>query len=233
MSGFNKVIDCYEEALSGLGDGMTIIAGGFGACGVPENLITEVKNLGVRDLTVVSNNCGSDDLGLAVLLEEKQIKKMVASYVGENRLFEQQMMEGEIEVELTPQGTLAEKLRAGGAGIPAFYTATGYNTLVGNGKDVREFNDRKYILEESIIGDFAIVKAWKADTYGNLVYRHTARNFNPMAATAGIVTVVEVEEIVEPGDLNPNEIHTPGIYVDRLIKGTFKKHIEQRTVREG
>jgi len=233
MFGFNKVIDCYEEALSGLEDGMTIIAGGFGACGVPENLITEVKNLGVRDLTVVSNNCGSDDLGLAVLLEEKQIKKMVASYVGENRLFEQQMMEGEIEVELTPQGTLAEKLRAGGAGIPAFYTATGYNTLVGNGKDVREFNDRKYILEESIIGDFAIVKAWKADTYGNLVYRHTARNFNPMAATAGIVTVVEVEEIVEPGDLNPNEIHTPGIYVDRLIKGTFKKHIEQRTVREG
>ena len=233
MSGFNKVIDCYEEALSGLEDGMTIIAGGFGACGVPENLITEVKNLGVRVLTVVSNNCGSDDLGLAVLLEEKQIKKMVASYVGENRLFEQQMMEGEIEVELTPQGTLAEKLRAGGAGIPAFYTATGYNTLVGNGKDVREFNDRKYILEESIIGDFAIVKAWKADTYGNLVYRHTARNFNPMAATAGIVTVVEVEEIVEPGDLNPNEIHTPGIYVDRLIKGTFKKHIEQRTVREG
>jgi len=231
MSGFNKVIDCYEEALNGLEDGMTIIAGGFGACGVPENLITEIKRRGAKDLTVVSNNCGSDNLGLAVLLEEKQIKKMVASYVGENRLFERQMMEGEIEVELTPQGTLAEKIRAGGAGIPAFYTATGYNTPVAEGKDVREFNGRKYILEESITGDFAIVKAWKADTYGNLVYRHTARNFNPMVATAGKITVVEVEEIVEPGELDPNEIHTPGIYVDRLIKGTFIKPIEQRTVR--
>lgn len=231
MSGFNKVIDSYEEAMAGLEDGMTIIAGGFGACGVPENLITEIKKRGTKDLTIVSNNCGSDGLGLAVLLEEKQIKKMVASYVGENRLFEQQMMEEEIEVELTPQGTLAEKMRAGGAGIPAFYTATGYNTPVGEGREVREFNGRKYILEESITGDFAIVKAWKADTYGNLVFRHTARNFNPMVATAGKITVVEVEEIVEPGELHPNEIHTPGIYVDRLIKGTFQKHIEQRTVR--
>ncbi|MEL7399096.1 MAG: CoA transferase subunit A [Pseudomonadota bacterium] len=231
MSGFDKVVGCYEEAMAGLEDNMTIIAGGFGLCGIPENLITEIKHRGTRGLTVVSNNCGVDGFGLGVLLEDKQIKKMVSSYVGENKLFEEQLLAGELQVELTPQGTLAEKMRAGGAGIPAFYTATGYGTLVGEGKDVREFDGRKYILEESITGDFAIVKAWKADRYGNLIFRHTAQNFNPMAATAGKVTVVEVEEIVEPGELDPTQIHTPGIYVDRLIQGSFEKRIEQRTVR--
>ncbi len=231
MSGFNKVVSSYEEAMAGLEDGMTVIAGGFGLCGIPENLIQEIKNKGTKELTFVSNNCGVDGFGLGVLLEDRQIKKMVSSYVGENKLFEEQLLAGDLEVELTPQGTLAEKMRAGGAGIPAFYTATGYGTPVGEGKEVKEFNGRKYIMEESITGDFAIVKAWKADTYGNLIYRHTAQNFNPMAATAGKITVVEVEEIVEPGELDPAQIHTPGIYVDRLILGTFEKRIEQRTVR--
>jgi 3-oxoacid CoA-transferase subunit A len=232
MSGFNKVVDSYEEAMAGLEDGMTIIAGGFGLCGIPENLIAEIKKKGTKDLTIVSNNCGVDGFGLGILLEDKQVKKMISSYVGENALFEQQLLAGELEVELTPQGTLAEKMRAGGAGIPAFYTATGFGTPVGEGKEVREFNGRNYILEESITGDFAIVKGWKADRYGNVVYRHTAQNFNPMAATAGKITVVEVEEIVEPGELDPAHIHTPGIYVDRLIKGSFEKRIEQRTVRK-
>lgn len=231
MSGFNKVVGSYEEAMAGLEDGMTVIAGGFGLCGIPENLIKQIKKMGTKGLTVVSNNAGVDGFGLGILLEDRQIKKMVSSYVGENALFMQQMMDGSLEVELTPQGTLAEKMRAGGAGIPAFYTATGYGTAVGEGKDVREFNGRKYILEESIVGDFAIVKAWKADRYGNAIYRHTAMNFNPMAATAGRITVMEVEEIVEPGELEPSQIHTPGIYVDRLIQGTFEKRIEQRTVR--
>lgn len=231
MSGFNKVVGSYEEAMAGLEDGMTIIAGGFGLCGIPENLIKQIKKMGTKGLTVVSNNAGVDGFGLGILLEDRQIKKMVSSYVGENALFMQQMMDGTLEVELTPQGTLAEKMRAGGAGIPAFYTATGYGTAVGEGKEVREFNGRKYILEESIVGDFAIVKAWKADRYGNAIYRHTAMNFNPMAATAGKITVMEVEEIVEPGELEPSQIHTPGIYVDRLIQGTFEKRIEQRTVR--
>ncbi len=231
MSGFNKVVSSYEEAMAGLEDGMTVIAGGFGLCGIPENLIQEIKNKGTKELTFVSNNCGVDGFGLGVLLEDRQIKKMISSYVGENKLFEEQLLAGDLEVELTPQGTLAEKMRAGGAGIPAFYTATGYGTPVGEGKEVKEFNGRKYIMEEAITGDFAIVKAWKADTYGNLIYRHTAQNFNPMAATAGKITVVEVEEIVEPGELDPAQIHTPGIYVDRLILGTFEKRIEQRTVR--
>lgn len=231
MSGFNKVVGSYAEAMAGLQDEMTIIAGGFGLCGIPENLIAEIKRQGTKGLTFVSNNCGVDGFGLGVLLEDRQIKKMVSSYVGENKLFEEQLLAGDLEVELTPQGTLAEKMRAGGAGIPAFYTATGYGTMVGEGKEVREFDGRKYIMEESITGDFAIVKAWKADTYGNLVYRHTAQNFNTMAATAGKITVVEVEEIVEPGELEPSQIHTPGIYVNRVIKGTFEKRIEQRTVR--
>ncbi|MDG1751724.1 MAG: CoA transferase subunit A [Thalassotalea sp.] len=231
MSGFNKVVANYQEAMAGLEDGMTVIAGGFGLCGIPENLISEIKRKGTKDLTIVSNNCGVDDFGLGVLLTDRQISKIVASYVGENAEFERQMMSGELEVELTPQGTLAEKMRAGGAGIPAFFTATGVGTPVGEGKEVRTFNDREYLLEESIRGDFAIVKAWKADKYGNLVYRKTARNFNPMAATAGKITVVEVEEIVEPGELDPDQIHTAGIYVDRLIVGTFEKRIEQRTVR--
>lgn len=231
MAGFNKVVGSYAEAMAGLEDGMTVIAGGFGLCGIPENLIAEIKRKGTRNLTIVSNNCGVDGFGLGILLEDRQIKKMVSSYVGENALFEQQLLAGELEVELTPQGTLAEKMRAGGAGIPAFYTATGYGTPVGEGKEVREFNGRPYILEESIRGDFAIVKAWKGDRYGNLVYRHTAQNFNPMAATAGKITVVEIEQLVEPGELEPSQIHTPGIYVDRVIVGSFEKRIEQRTVR--
>ena len=232
MSGFDKTVTTYAEALDGLQDGMTIIAGGFGLCGIPEGFINQIKTMGVRELTIISNNCGVDDFGLGLLLEDKQIKKMVSSYVGENALFEEQLLNGELEVELTPQGTLAEKMRAGGAGIPAFYTATGYGTPVGEGKEVREFNGRKYILEEAVTGDFAIVKGWKADCYGNVIYRHTAQNFNPMAATAGRITVVEVEELVEPGELEPSQIHTPGIYVDRLIQGTFEKRIEQRTITE-
>ncbi|MDO8421645.1 MAG: CoA transferase subunit A [Parvibaculum sp.] len=230
MAGLDKRVNSYQEALAGLTDGMTVLAGGFGLCGIPENLINEIRRRGTRELTVVSNNCGIDHFGLGVLLEERQIRKMIASYVGENILFEQQLLSGELEVELTPQGTLAEKLRAGGAGIPAFYTATGYGTPVAEGKEVRSFNGRPHILEASITGDFAIVKGWKADHFGNVVYRHTAQNFNPMMASAGRITVVEVEEIVEPGELDPAQIHTPGIYVDRIIKGAFEKRIEKRTV---
>ncbi len=233
MSGFDKVVNSYEEAMAGLEDGMTVIAGGFGLCGIPENLIAQIKTMGTKELTFVSNNCGVDGFGLGVLLVDRQVRKMISSYVGENALFEKQLLAGELEVELTPQGTLAEKMRAGGAGIPAFYTATGYGTPVGDGKEVREFNGRNYIMEEAITGDFAIVKGWKADRYGNVVYRDTAQNFNPMAATAGKITVVEVEEIVEPGELDPAHIHTPGIYVNRVIKGSFEKRIEQRTVRQG
>ncbi|UXZ55526.1 CoA transferase subunit A [Vreelandella venusta] len=231
MAGFDKRVASYEEAMEGIQDGMTVIAGGFGLCGIPENLIAEIKRRGVKDLSVVSNNCGVDGFGLGLLLEDRQISKIFASYVGENAMFEQQMLNDEIDVVLTPQGTLAEKMRAGGAGIPAFYTATGYGTPIGEGKEVREFNGRHYILEEAIVGDFAIVKGWKADRYGNVMYRHTAQNFNPMAATAGKITVVEVEEIVEPGELEPSQIHTPGIYVDRIIQGSFEKRIEKRTVR--
>ncbi|MHB0763730.1 CoA transferase subunit A [Stutzerimonas sp. NM35] len=231
MAGFDKRVSSYAQALEGLQDGMTVLAGGFGLCGIPENLIAEIKRKGTRDLTVVSNNCGIDGFGLGLLLEDRQIRKMIASYVGENALFEKQLLDGELEVELTPQGTLAEKMRAGGAGIPAFYTATGYGTPVAEGKEVREFNGRPHILEQAITGDFAIVKAWKADHYGNLIYRHTAQNFNPLAAAAGKITVVEVEEIVEPGEIDPAQIHTPGIYVDRIICGTFEKRIEKRTVR--
>lgn len=231
MAGFDKRVASYEEAMDGIQDGMTVIAGGFGLCGIPENLIAEIKRRGVKNLSVVSNNCGVDGFGLGLLLEDRQISKIFASYVGENAMFEQQMLNNEIDVVLTPQGTLAEKMRAGGAGIPAFYTATGYGTPIGEGKEVREFNGRHYILEEAIIGDFAIVKGWKADRYGNVMYRHTAQNFNPMAATAGKITVVEVEEIVEPGELEPSQIHTPGIYVDRIIQGSFEKRIEKRTVR--
>ncbi|MBE1301339.1 MAG: 3-oxoacid CoA-transferase subunit A [Alteromonadaceae bacterium] len=232
MAGFNKVVNSYEEALAGLTDNMTIIAGGFGLCGIPEGSIAHIKKMGVSGLTVVSNNCGVDGFGLGVLLEDKQIKKMVSSYVGENALFEKQLLAGELEVELTPQGTLAEKMRAGGAGIPAFYTATGYGTPVAEGKETREFDGRGYILEESVTGDFAIVKAWKADTFGNCIYRDTAMNFNPMAATAGKITIVEVEEIVEPGAIAPSEIHTQGIFVDRVIQGTFEKRIERRVTRD-
>ena len=231
MAGFDKVVATYEEALAGLEDNMTVIAGGFGLCGIPEGSIAHIKQLGVSGLTVVSNNCGVDGFGLGILLEDRQIKKMISSYVGENALFEKQLLAGELEVELTPQGTLAEKMRAGGAGIPGFYTATGYGTPVAEGKETREFNGRDYVLEEAITGDFAIVKAWKADRYGNCVYRDTAMNFNPMAATAGKITVVEVEEIVEPGEISPTQIHTPGIYVNRVIQGSFEKRIERRVTR--
>ncbi|SDS17599.1 CoA transferase subunit A [Pseudomonas oryzae] len=231
MSGLDKRVGSYEEALAGLTDNMTILSGGFGLCGIPENLIAEIRRRGTRGLTVVSNNCGVDGFGLGVLLEDRQIRKMIASYVGENALFEQQLLNGELEVELTPQGTLAERIRAGGAGIPAFFTATGYGTQIAEGKEAREIRGRHYILEEAITGDFAIVKGWKADHFGNVVYRHTAQNFNPLVATAGRITVVEVEEIVEPGELEPSQIHTPGIYVDRIIQGTFEKRIEKRTVR--
>ena len=231
MAGFNKLVTTYAEALAGLEDDMTLIAGGFGLCGIPENLIKEIKRKGTKGLTVISNNCGTDEYGLGILLKDRQIKKMIASYVGENALFEAQLMNGELEVDLTPQGTLAEKMRAGGAGIPAFYTATGYGTLVGEGKEVREFNGRHYILEEALQGDFSIAKAWKADPHGNLVFRKTARNFNPMAITAGKIAVVEVEELVGEGELDPDQIHLPGIYVNRLIVGEFEKNIEQRTVR--
>ena len=231
MSGFDKCVSSYAEALEGLEDGMTVLSGGFGLCGIPENLIAEIKRRQTTDLTVVSNNCGVDGFGLGVLLEQRQIRKMIASYVGENALFERQLLDGELEVELTPQGTLAEKLRAGGAGIPAFYTATGYGTPVADGKEAREFAGRHYVLEQAIVGDFAIVKGWKADRFGNVIYRHTAQNFNPLVAAAGKVTVVEVEEIVEPGEIEPGQIHTPGIYVDRLICGSFEKRIEKRTLR--
>jgi 3-oxoacid CoA-transferase subunit A len=230
MAGFNKVVNSYQEAMAGLEDGMTVIAGGFGLCGIPEGLIAEIKDMKTKDLTFVSNNCGVDDFGLGVLLQQKQIKKMISSYVGENAEFERQYLAGELEVDLTPQGTLAEKMRAGGAGIPAFYTATGFGTPVAEGKEVKEFNGRQYILEESITGDFAIVRAWKGDKMGNLVYRDTAMNFNPMAATAGKITVVEVEEIVDVGEIKPTEIHTPGIYVDRIIKASFEKRIERLTL---
>ena len=231
MAGFNKLVTTYAEALAGLEDDMTLIAGGFGLCGIPENLIKEIKRKGTKGLTVISNNCGTDEYGLGILLKDRQIKKMIASYVGENALFEAQLMSGELEVDLTPQGTLAEKMRAGGAGIPAFFTATGYGTLVGEGKEVREFNGRHYILEEALQGDFSIAKAWKADPHGNLIFRKTARNFNPMAITAGKIAVVEVEELVGEGELDPDQIHLPGIYVNRLIVGEFEKNIEQRTVR--
>ncbi|MCH7893912.1 MAG: CoA transferase subunit A [Proteobacteria bacterium] len=231
MAGFNKVVASYDEALAGLSDGMTVMVGGFGLCGIPEGLIQKVKDMGVRELTCISNNAGVDGFALGKWLEGRQIKTMIGSYVGENALFEKLFLSGEMEVILTPQGTLAEKIRAGGAGIPAFYTATGYGTEVAKGKDTREFNGRNYVLEESLTADYALVKAWKADTMGNLVYRMTAQNFNPMMATAGRITVAEVEEIVKPGDLDPEHIHTPGIFVQRLIEGTFEKRIEQRTVR--
>lgn len=232
MSGLNKVISSYDRALEGLEDGMTIMVGGFGLCGIPEGLIQAIHDKGTQRLTCISNNAGVDGFGLGILLEKKQIKTMIASYVGENKLFEQQFISGELEVVLTPQGTLAEKIRAGGAGIPAFYTATGYGTPIAEHKATGVFNDREYVLEESLTADFALIRAWKADTYGNLVFRKTAMNFNPMMATAGKVTVAEVEEIVEPGDLDPNFIHTPGIFVNRVIQGSFEKRIEQRTTRE-
>lgn len=230
--GFNKVVHSYAEAIEGFGDNLTVMVGGFGLCGIPEGLIQAVHDLGAKGLTCISNNAGVDGFGLGIWLQKRQIKTMIASYVGENALFEQLFLSGEMQVILTPQGTLAEKIRAGGAGIPAFYTATGYGTMVAEGKDTREFNGRMYVLEPSLKADFSLIRAWKADTMGNLVYRKTALNFNPMMATAGTITVAEVEEIVQPGELDPEQIHTPGIYVDRVIQGKFEKRIEQRTIRK-
>jgi 3-oxoacid CoA-transferase subunit A len=228
----NKVVENVEKALEGIQDNMTLMVGGFGLCGIPENSIAQLVKLGAKNLTCISNNAGVDGFGLGLLLEKKQIKKMISSYVGENDEFERQMLSGELEVDLIPQGTLAERCRAGGAGIPAFFTPAGYGTEVAEGKEVREFNGKPHILEMGLTSDFAIVKAWKGDTEGNLVYKATARNFNPMMATAGKITVAEVEELVPAGELDPNEIHTPGIFVQRIFKGEkFEKRIEQRTVR--
>lgn len=232
MAGFNKVVSTYKDALAGLSSDMTLMIGGFGLCGIPEGLIQHISTLDINNLTCISNNAGVDDFGLGLWLQRKQVKTIYASYVGENALFEKQVLDGELEVILTPQGTLAEKIRAGGAGIPAFYTATGYGTQVADGKETREFEGHGYVLEPAFHADFALVKAWKADTHGNLVFRKTARNFNPLMATAGKITVVEVEEIVEAGELDPDHIHTPSIYVQRVIQGRFEKRIEQRTLSE-
>ncbi len=230
----NKVYLDGISALAGLADGMTLIVGGFGLCGIPENCISALKKLGFKNLTCVSNNAGVDDFGLGILLHTHQIKKMISSYVGENATFEKQFMSGELEVEMVPQGTLAERIRAGGAGIAGFYTPTGVGTLVAEGKESKIFSEREYILERGITGDFALVKAWKGDKFGNLIYRKTARNFNPMVATAGKITVAEVEELVEVGELDPDQIHTPGIYVQRIFKAqNSQKRIEQLTVRKG
>ncbi len=229
----NKVVKDVNEALVGITDDMTIMLGGFGLCGIPENSIGKLVELGVKNLTCISNNAGVDDFGLGLLLQKKQIKKMISSYVGENDEFERQMLSGELEVDLIPQGSLAERCRAGGAGIPAFYTPAGYGTEVAEGKEVKVFNGKPHILESALEADFAIVKAWKADTAGNLIFKATARNFNPMMAMAGKITIAEVEEIVPVGELDPNFIHTPGIFVQRVFKGEkFEKRIEQRTVRQ-
>lgn len=229
----NKLVGSAAEAISDLQDGATIMAGGFGLCGIPENLIQAIREKGVKGLTFISNNAGVDDFGLGLLLQTRQIKKMISSYVGENKTFERQFLSGELEVELVPQGTLAERIRAGGAGIPAFFTPTGVGTKVAEGKETRIFDGREYVLERSLTADYAIVKAWKADRWGNLVFRKTARNFNPMMATAGRITIAEVEELVELGELDADNIHVPGIYVQRLIVGPrYEKRIEQRTVRK-
>ena len=229
----DKIYKDARAALDGLlFDGMTIMAGGFGLCGIPENLILAVRDSGVKNLTVISNNAGVDGFGLGMLLNSRQVKKMISSYVGENKEFERQYLSGELELEFNPQGTLAERCRAGGAGIPGFYTKTGVGTLISEGKEHKVFNGETYILETGLVADLSIVKAWRADPEGNLVYRKTARNFNPMMATAGKVTVAEVEEIVPLGAIDPDTVHTPGVFVQRLIKGRHEKRIEQRTVRQ-
>lgn len=229
----NKVVADADSAIHGIVDGMTLMLGGFGLCGIPENSITALVKKGISNLTCISNNAGVDDFGIGLMLQQKQVKKMISSYVGENAEFERQLLSGELEVELIPQGTLAERCRAAGAGIPAFYTPAGYGTEVAEGKETREFNGKMYLLEHAFKADFAIVKAWKGDTAGNLVFKGTARNFNPMMAMGGNITIAEVEELVEPGQLDPNQIHTPGIFVQRIFQGKhYEKRIEQRTITE-
>ncbi len=230
----NKVYGSAAEAVADIHDGATVMSGGFGLCGNPENLILALRDRGTQGLTLISNNCGTDHYGLGVLLKAGQVRKMVSSYVGENKHFEKLLLSGELEVELVPQGTLAERIRAAGAGIPAFYTPTGYGTLIAEGKEAREFGGRMCILETALHADFALVKAWKGDTHGNLIFRRTARNFNPMMAMAAKVTIAEVEELVQPGDLDPDAVHVPGIFVQRILQGThYEKWIEKRTTRPG
>jgi 3-oxoacid CoA-transferase subunit A len=229
----NKTVASADEAVADIRDGMVLMAGGFGLCGIPENLIRALHRKGVRELSLISNNCGIDDKGLGILLAAGQVRRITASYVGENKTFERMFLDGKLEVELCPQGTLAERIRAGGAGIPAFFTATGSGTLVAEGKETRLFGGRNYVLETALHADFAFVKAWKGDRFGNLVYRKTTRNFNPMMAAAAAVTIAEVEHLVAPGDLEPDHVHTPGIYVQRVVVGDhYEKSIEQRTVRK-
>lgn len=228
----NKVVANADEAIRDIPDGATLLVGGFGLCGIPENLIAALVRKGVKNLNTISNNMGVDEFGLGLLLQKGQIRSHKGSYVGENRLFEELVLAGKLDLELIPQGTFAERIRAGGAGIPAFFTPTGYGTVVADGKETRDFEGRMYVMERAITADFALVKAWKGDTWGNLIYRKTARNFNPMIATAGKITIAEVEELVEPGELAPDQIHTPSIYVQRIFQGTnYEKRIERRTVR--
>jgi 3-oxoacid CoA-transferase subunit A len=229
----DKRISSADDAIANLHDGATILMGGFGLCGIPENLIAAVRRKGTMDLTIVSNNAGVDDFGIGLLLQNRQVKKMVSTYVGENKLFEQLVSSGELQLELNPQGTFSERIRAGGAGIPAFYTPTGYGTMVAEGKETREFDGRHYVLERGIRGDFAFVKAWKGDRWGNLIYRKTARNFNPMMATAADYVIAEVEQLVELGELDPDNVHTPGIYINAVFQGqNYEKRIERRTTRK-
>jgi 3-oxoacid CoA-transferase A subunit len=229
----DKRIASADVAIEKIHDGATILMGGFGLCGIPENLIAAVRRKGTKDLTIVSNNAGVDDFGISVLLQQGQVKKMISTYVGENKLFEKLVLSGELQVELNPQGTFSERLRAGGAGIPAFYTPTGYGTMVADGKETREFDGRQFVLELALRGNFAFIKAWKGDRWGNLIYRKTARNFNPMMATAADYVIAEVEELVELGQLEPNHVHTPGIFIDAIFQGSkYEKRIERRTVRK-
>ena len=228
----NKVVEDAAEAVRDIPDGATIMVSGFGLCGIPENCLKALRDQGAKGLTMCSNNAGTNDFGITILLQNRQVRKMVSTYVGENKVFEKMALAGEVEVELNPQGTFAERMRAGGAGIPAFFTPTGYGTVIADGKETREFNGKHYVMETGLTADVSLVKAWKGDTEGNLVYRRTARNFNPMMATAGKLVVAEVEEIVEPGQLPPDGVHTPGIFVDRLFVGTnYVKHIERLTTR--
>ncbi len=230
----NKVVPSASVAVKDIFDGAILALGGFGLCGIPENCIQALVDKGVKDLTCISNNAGVDDFGIGLMLQKRQVKKMISSYVGENKLFEQLVLSGELDLELTPQGTLAEKLRAGGAGIPAFFTATGYGTKIAEGKETREIKGRMYVLEHSLFADFSLVKAWKGDTMGNLVFRGTSRNFNPMVATASYNTIAEVEELVPVGEIKPDDVHVPGIYIKKIFQGTqYQKRIEKRTVREG